>query len=197
MKKILKALEYSSIKHKNQTRKGKELEPYINHIIDVINILRENNIKSNKILISAILHDILEDTDTSYEELKTNFGKKIADIVLECSDDKKLSKSDRKILQITETNKKSKKAQIVKIADKISNLKSIQNSVPKDWGVKRILGYIIWSKAVVDNMNVPKSLNKQFKEVYNKCIEKYKIYFKKKSNQQILKEYILLLKKIG
>lgn len=190
MKKITKALDYASQKHKTQKRKNKEGTPYVNHLIDVMNILVKHKVKSKKVLSGAILHDVIEDTDGSYQEIKEKFSKDIANIVLECSDNKKLPKVERKKLQIEEASKKSKEAKLVKIADKISNLKSLSNEAPDTWSIERLIGYMVWSKKVVDNLNTKKSLHKTFKKIYQREMEKYKQYTENKSEDLLLEEYL-------
>lgn len=194
MKKISKALEYASKKHIKQKRKNKEETPYINHLIDVMDILIKHKVKSKKAIVGAILHDVIEDTDGNYKEIEKTFSKKIADIVQECSDDKTLPKVERKINQIKEADKKSKNAKLVKIADKISNIKSLRNEAPSTWGIDRLVGYLVWSKKVVDNLNTKKSLHKTFLKIYKEEMEKYKEYTKNKSEDLILEEYLNMLK---
>lgn len=194
MKKITKALDYASQKHIKQKRKNKEETPYINHLIDVMDILVQHKVKSKKAIVGAILHDVIEDTDGNYKEIENIFSKKIADIVLECSDDKTLPKVDRKIKQIEEASKKSKNAKLVKIADKISNIKSLKNEAPSTWSVERLVGYLVWSKKVVENLKTKKSLHKTFIKIYKEEMSKYKEYTKNKSEDLILDEYLNMLK---
>lgn len=194
MKKITKALLYASKKHKKQKRKDIEKTPYVNHLIDVMNILIKHKVKSKKVLASAILHDIIEDTDVHYEEIENKFSKKIANIVLECSDDKNLPKPERKIKQIESADKKSKSAKLVKIADKISNIKRLRDEPPSSWSKERMVGYLVWCKKVVEKLNTKKSLHKTFTKIYKSEIKKYKEYTENKSEDLILEEYLNMLK---
>lgn len=145
---VLKACQFASRKHTGQRRKNAAADPYINHPIEVANILFEAGVTDQNVLCAAILHDTLEDTDTTIEELSRIFGSKIADIVYECTDDRSLSKLNRKKFQIEHALIISEEAKLVKLADKISNLQSLQTDPPKKWSEKEITGYIDWSYAV-------------------------------------------------
>lgn len=100
------------------------------------------------VLCAGVLHDTVEDTGTKYQELVDNFGVKIADIVMECTDDKSLSKVERKKLQIIKASHKSKEAKMVKLADKLSNLSDLHQNPPKNWSPEIIYGYFAWAYAV-------------------------------------------------
>jgi (p)ppGpp synthase/HD superfamily hydrolase len=100
---------------------------------------------------AGYLHDTLEDTATEFEELEAIFGRQIADLVAEVTDDKSLKKAERKLLQITKTASKTIGARLIKIADKTSNLRAIALSPPADWGSERALEYIDWAEQVVAN----------------------------------------------
>jgi guanosine-3',5'-bis(diphosphate) 3'-pyrophosphohydrolase len=165
---ILQALEFASIKHKDQRRKDAGASPYINHPIALAKVLCiEGGITDAKVICGALLHDTIEDTETTAEELQTNFGKAITKIVLEVSDDKTLPKTERKRLQIEHARHASKRAKLVKLADKISNLRDILKSPPADWPKKRKQDYFDWAKEVVDQVsNANKKLSKVFDEVY-------------------------------
>ncbi len=149
---LLNANAFSAVKHIDQRRKNSKNDPYINHPIEVAKIISNAGIDDTNTLAAALLHDTVEDTKTTYEELVSNFGKEIADIVMECTDDKKLTKVERKKLQITHAQSISKEAKIVKLADKISNLKSLQTDPPTKWSPEVIKGYIFWSYAVCLNL---------------------------------------------
>ena len=120
---MLIALEFSSHKHRDQRRKDKNASPYINHPISLANVLcNEGKITNAKVICAALLHDSIEDTETTADELKSRFGKSITKIVLEVTDDKPLPKSERKLAQIEHAKHASKRAKLVKLADKICNL---------------------------------------------------------------------------
>lgn len=104
------------------------------------------------VLVTAYLHDTVEDTDATYDEIETEFGKTIRDLVEEVSDDKTLEKMERKRLQIENAAKSSYKAKLVKLADKLYNLRDLQRCTPTGWTIERRNEYFKWAKQVVDNM---------------------------------------------
>jgi len=165
---ILTALEFSSHKHRDQRRKDIEASPYINHPISLANVLcSEGKITDRKVICAALLHDTIEDTETTAAELKRSFGKKITKIVLEVTDDKSLEKADRKLAQIEHAKHASKHAKLVKLADKICNLRDILFSPPAEWPLKRKQEYFDWSKEVIDQVRgTNKRLEKIFDELY-------------------------------
>jgi guanosine-3',5'-bis(diphosphate) 3'-pyrophosphohydrolase len=153
MNRILHATRFAAEKHKQQRRKNEDATPYINHPIEVAeHLARIGGICDEDVLIAALLHDTIEDTHTTYEELVDLFGKRVADIVLECTDDKSLEKAERKRLQIVHAPKKSPEAKCVKIADKTSNLSSIISDPPRDWDIQRKKEYFEWAERVIDGL---------------------------------------------
>ena len=147
---ILKALRYSAEKHSDQRRKNAEASPYINHPIQVTEILwTVGGVRDTALLLASILHDTIEDTDATPQEIKEEFGEEVLDLVLEVTDDKNLSKKARKQKQIETAPLKSRKAKMLKLADKISNIGEIINSPPRDWSLKRKQEYLLWSERVV------------------------------------------------
>ena len=150
---FLKALVFAAEKHKNQRRKDADASPYINHPIALANILvNEGSITDINVLCGAILHDTIEDTETTKEELIQQFGGKITSIVLDVTDDKTLTKAERKLRQIEHASYASNEAKLVKLADKISNLRDILSSPPKDWTDDRKKEYFDWAGKVVDQI---------------------------------------------
>lgn len=150
---ILKALDFAAKKHRDQRRKDKNATPYINHPIQVAEVLvNEGGISDTQVIVAALLHDTVEDTETSFEELENHFGSEIADIVREVTDDKRLSKLERKQLQIDNAPHSSDKARLVKLADKICNLQDMSAHSPVDWSLKRKRDYFDWAKAVIDQI---------------------------------------------
>ena len=128
LKIITNALSYASQMHRFQMRDNGTI-PYINHPIEVFHILVSVEVTDTNTLVSALLHDVIEDTEGTYEDIKEKFGKEVADIVFECSDDQTLPKVERKIHQIESIIHKSQSAILVKIADKIANLHSIISGI--------------------------------------------------------------------
>ena len=148
---ILRAAHFAADKHCRQRRKGADLDPYINHPIAVAELLaREGGVRSVKLLQAAILHDTIEDTQTTPKELEAAFGKRVRRLVEEVTDDKRLPKAERKRLQIEHAPALSKKARCIKLADKICNVRDIAASPPADWTPERRLEYLDWSRRVVD-----------------------------------------------
>jgi guanosine-3',5'-bis(diphosphate) 3'-pyrophosphohydrolase len=149
---LFKSLAFSAEKHSNQRRKDVNESPYINHPIALANILAQRWVIDENVLCAAILHDTLEDTETTADELKKHFGEKITSIVLEVTDDKSLEKEVRKQLQIEHAASLSLEAKLVKLADKIANITDILNTPPVKWSKERKEEYFTWAKAVVNNL---------------------------------------------
>ncbi|MFO0727982.1 MAG: HD domain-containing protein [Myxococcota bacterium] len=151
MSRLVSALRFAAQKHRMQRRKDAEASPYINHPIDVAHILLvEAGVDDVVTLMAAVLHDTIEDTETSAEELEQVFGTTVKDVVLEVTDDKSLPKLERKRLQIEHAPHLSERAQLVKMADKIANLRDVRIAPPAGWSEQRVREYYDWAKAVVD-----------------------------------------------
>ncbi|PZP54671.1 MAG: phosphohydrolase [Azospira oryzae] len=165
---ILKAVRFAAGNHRTQRRKDAEASPYINHPIALANVLKnEGGIDDPIVLCAALLHDTIEDTDTTPEELEAEFGPEIRDIVVEVTDDKKLDKAERKRLQIEHAATLSERAKLVKLADKICNLRDIIASPPSDWSTERKQEYFEWAKQVIDGLRgVHPGLEAVFDAVY-------------------------------
>ena len=150
MNRLLQAIAYAADKHRDQRRKDANASPYINHPIALANVLaNEGGIDDEAVLVAAILHDTIEDTDTTADELRRLFGKRITDIVLEVTDDKSLEKAERKRLQVEHAPHISRRAKLVKLADKICNLRDLASSPPSDWPEQRRQAYFDWAEQVV------------------------------------------------
>ena len=147
---FLRALTFAAGKHRNQRRKDESKTPYINHPIAVANILlNEADITDEVALIAALLHDTVEDTNTTFEEIEQHFGPTVRAVVAEVTDDKSLPKAVRKQLQIDHAAGLSDRAKLVKLADKISNVRDTAASPPAGWSITRIDEYLNWGNAVV------------------------------------------------
>jgi len=156
MRGILKAARFASVKHVSQKRKGAAGEPYFNHLIEVAELVsRAISEPDANVIAAAFLHDTVEDTKTSMEELIEAFGPDIAGLVKEVTDDKSLPKAERKELQVEHAPTISARAQTIKIADKISNLRSIAFTPPEGWDLRRKQEYFAWAKRVVDACSAP------------------------------------------
>ena len=169
MNRVISAISFAADKHRNQRRKDIEASPYINHPIALANILaNEAGIEDEKVLVAAILHDSIEDTETTTQELADLFGDDVTAIVLEVTDDKSLPKAERKRLQVEHAPTISRRAKLVKLADKICNLRDITASPPADWSVDRKREYFDWAKSVVDELRgVHPGLEHLFDKAYD------------------------------
>ncbi len=163
---LLGAIAFAADKHRRQRRKDAEASPYINHPIAVANVLAaEGDVSDEATLLAAVLHDTVEDTQTTFLELEEHFGSEVAGIVRELTDDKSLEKSERKRLQIEHARDSSIRAKKVKIADKICNVRDITLSPPANWPLQRRLEYLSWSEQVVAGCrNVNPKLDQAFDE---------------------------------
>jgi guanosine-3',5'-bis(diphosphate) 3'-pyrophosphohydrolase len=167
---LVDAIAFAADKHRRQRRKDAEASPYINHPIALARVLTvEAGLSDSILLAAAVLHDTLEDTETSYEELRERFGANVASVVLEVSDDKTLPKEERKRLQIEHAAHISRRAKLVKLADKICNVRDVASSPPHGWPLERRREYFDWAKAVVDRMRgTQRKLERLFDEAYSR-----------------------------
>jgi GTP diphosphokinase / guanosine-3',5'-bis(diphosphate) 3'-diphosphatase len=149
---ILSAATFAAERHRDQRRKGKDASPYINHPLALAHLLAGCGERDPVLLMAALLHDTVEDTATSFADIERCFGREVADIVREVTDDKSLPRAERKRLQIEHAARLSRRAKLVKLADKICNLHDIIVSPPTDWSAQRKREYFDWAKAVVDPM---------------------------------------------
>ncbi len=148
---LARAYDFAARKHINQQRKGEAAEPYINHLTEVALLVAQATAGADAdLVIAAVLHDTVEDTETSPADIAAVFGDRVADLVAECTDDKSLPKAERKRLQIAHAGAASGGAKRIKIADKTSNLRSMCASPPAGWPPQRIAEYIGWAREVVD-----------------------------------------------
>lgn len=174
---FLDALEFAAEKHRYANRKdhprGHEHgTAYINHPIQAASLLWNiGQVRDINTLAAALLHDVLEDTPTKDEEIETRYGSKIFAIVKEVSDDKSLDRDLRKRIQVETAAKKSFEAKLVKLADKITNVRDIRLT-PPNWDKDRKLKYVEWSKEVVDQIRgTNPALEKKFDEEFSQAIQ--------------------------
>jgi guanosine-3',5'-bis(diphosphate) 3'-pyrophosphohydrolase len=150
---LLKALAFAAHKHRDQRRKDPAASPYINHPIALADVLvNEGGVTDMEVLAAALLHDTLEDTATTPRELEELFGSRIARIVGEVTDDQTLPKSERKRLQVEHATRLSPEAKLVKLADKICNLRDVAERPPASWDLARRREYFDWARRVVDGL---------------------------------------------
>lgn len=168
---ILDALDFAAEKHQFQTRKNKAQTPYISHPIGVANnLITIGEVKDSALIIAALLHDTVEDTQTTLNEISERFGKEVSGYVKEVSDDKSLSKEQRKRLQVINASHKSSGAAQIKFADKLYNLTDLLNSSPEGWSRARIDQYFEWAESVANRL--PAS-NPELKQAIDQVINQY------------------------
>ena len=151
--KLLQAMHFAAHKHRDQRRKDPRGTPYINHPLDVAHILWfEGEVHDIDVLTAAILHDTVEDTDTTMDEIELAFGHAVARYVEEVTDDTSLSRHERKAAQLAKAAEISHGAKLIKLGDKISNLRDIARSTPVGWTPGRCRNYFEWAAGVVNQM---------------------------------------------
>lgn len=165
---VLDAASFAAERHRQQRRKDIDASPYINHPLALARILvKEGSVTDPEVITAALLHDTVEDTETSLAELAERFGERVATIVAEVTDDKSQSKAERKRLQVERAGKKSPAAKLVKLADKISNLRDIVASPPAEWTEQRKAEYFTWAYDVVSGLRGENALlETAFDEIY-------------------------------
>ncbi|MBR0649187.1 bifunctional (p)ppGpp synthetase/guanosine-3',5'-bis(diphosphate) 3'-pyrophosphohydrolase [Roseomonas terrae] len=169
---ILRATLFAARAHAGQVRKGSAAEPYVNHVIEVASILAEHGAPL-PVILAALLHDTVEDTDVTHADLVAAFGVEVADLVAEATDDTMLPKETRKALQVSQAAKKSDGAKQLKLADKISNLLAIADSPPANWIHARRLEYVGWAGRVAAGLKgVNPALDALFDATYRSAVAK-------------------------
>jgi guanosine-3',5'-bis(diphosphate) 3'-pyrophosphohydrolase len=165
---VLRAAVFAAERHGGQVRKGADAAPFINHPLEVARVLcEEGGVNDPELIAAAFLHDTIEDTPTVHDDLAERFGRRVADLVAEVTDDKRLPKAKRKREQIRHARKLSPGARQVKLADKLCNLREIVASPPVSWSAERRAAYFEWSKAVVDAIRRPnRALKRAFDMAY-------------------------------
>ncbi|ORX45048.1 HD-domain/PDEase-like protein [Piromyces finnis] len=183
---ILKAMNFAALKHSFQKRKDAAGTPYINHPIGVANILFfEGGVKDLVTIQAAILHDTVEDTDTSFDEITANFGSEVTDVVKEVTDDKSLPSAERKRLQVVTAPHKSDRGKAVKMADKIYNLRDLQKSVPIGWSIERAQQYFSWAQKVTNGC---RGINSNLEQILDNLYSNGKIIYEGKEYPAIPKQ---------
>jgi len=150
---VLKAADAAARWHVHQRRKGVAEEPYINHLLEVASLITEATHGADpNLVIAALLHDAIEDQEVPREMIADIFGEDVASLVEEVTDDKILERHARKRAQVETAPRKSPRAKLLKLADKTSNLRTMNASPPHDWSVKKRLEYIRWAREVVSGL---------------------------------------------
>ena len=163
---VLKAADAAARWHVHHRRKGLAKEPYINHLIEVAMLVADATAGSDtNLVIAALLHDAIEDPEVPRELIAENFGDDVASIVVEVTDDKRLPKAQRKLIQIETAAAKSPRAKMLKLADKTSNLRTVAASPPSGCSVKRRMEYVEFARKVAAGLRgVNQKLEDQFDE---------------------------------
>ncbi len=161
---VIKAAIFAERKHRGQTRKDAKKTPYIAHPLDVAQFVAlEAEAGNQEVVAAALLHDTIEDTGTSYNDLVDEFGSSVADLVSEVSDDKSLPKDARKQAQIDHAASLSEGAALIKLADKMCNVGDVVSNPPPDWNPVRRMRYLIWARQVIDQCShIPYHLRERF-----------------------------------
>ncbi|MEO1523914.1 MAG: HD domain-containing protein [Planctomycetota bacterium] len=175
MSTLLAAAHFAAMKHATQRRKNQAETPYINHPIEVAELLeRLGGVRDESVLIAALLHDTIEDTETTEDEIRELFGTEVTRLVLECTDDKRLEKAERKRLQVVNAPKKSAGAKQIKLADKICNLRSILVDPPTGWSTQRQREYFEWATQVCNGLaGVNEALDTEIRRVLTEGKQRY------------------------
>ncbi|MDQ3110992.1 MAG: HD domain-containing protein [Bacteroidota bacterium] len=175
MKQVIDAILFAATNHAGQFRKD-GVTPYINHPIEVMHFLAFTaDISDEEILMAAVLHDVVEDTSVTVEEIAQRFGQNVADIVLELTDDISLSKEERKHQQLMACDGLSYGAKVIRISDKICNVYDIIYAPPGDWDIHRRRAYLIWANSVIMKITgTNEGLEQHFEELMEegfRCLE--------------------------
>jgi guanosine-3',5'-bis(diphosphate) 3'-pyrophosphohydrolase len=167
---LFKALTFAAYKHRHQFRKGTKPVPYINHPIAVADLLvNVGNVSDAETIVAALLHDTVEDTETTLLEIENEFGPIVSELVAELSDDKSLPKDQRKRLQVEHAATLSRRARLVKLADKTCNLRDVVGDPPDGWSLQRKREYFDWAKSVVDQI---RGTNAELQKAFDAAIMK-------------------------
>ncbi|XP_069321802.1 guanosine-3',5'-bis(diphosphate) 3'-pyrophosphohydrolase MESH1 isoform X2 [Eulemur rufifrons] len=166
---LLEAADFAARKHRQQRRKDPEGTPYINHPIGVARILtHEAGITDIAVLQAALLHDTVEDTDTTLDEVELHFGAQVRRLVEEVTDDKTLPKMERKRLQVEQAPHSSPGAKLVKLADKLYNLRDLNRCTPEG-SPGRAVDFLLWRRGHKAKHRLSKS-NKKVKTKVMLCV---------------------------
>lgn len=165
---VMRAAKFAADAHRHQRRADKEKSPYIGHPLALADILtNEGGVTDVSVIVAALLHDVVEDTETSIAEIHAQFGVEVAGIVAEVSDDKALEPAERKRLQVVKAPSKSDQAKLVKLADKTANLRDIASAPPAHWSMDRRHQYFDWAREVVQGLRgVNPALERAFDDAY-------------------------------
>lgn len=158
---VVDALQFAADAHREQRRKDR-VTPYINHPIELLRVLAvEGSVGDDEVLMAAALHDYLEDccgepgqptVEEGRQQLRRRFGERVLACVEALSGDETLPKEERRRLQVDHATALSPDARLVKLADKVANLRDILASPPAGWSTERKCEYFDWAKSIVDQI---------------------------------------------
>ncbi|MGE3801593.1 MAG: HD domain-containing protein [Candidatus Kapaibacterium sp.] len=176
---LLRATLFAATQHREQRRKGAGATPYVNHVVDVATLLATvAKVEDLAILQAALLHDTVEDTETTFEHIEELFGSDVRFLVEEMTDDKTLPKAERKRLQVEHAPGMSSRGKLIKIADKISNIRDIIHRPPPDWSIERRRAYVAWGEAVVAGC---RGVNEALEDLFDQVVEEAKTTLERES----------------
>ncbi len=168
---ILEGTAFAAEKHKAQVRSNPKKTPYIIHPIEVADfVIRIGKVYDRKIIIAALLHDLMDDTNTTYEEISSRFGNTVSEYVKEMTMKKNVSLKEQKKAQIIQAFRQTPNVAVIKLSDKLSNLGTLLHSPPTNWSKDRIDQYFQWAQSVIENL--PDS-NHLLKKAVKKVIADY------------------------
>ena len=179
---ITHALRFAAERHSSQRRKGQAKEPYVNHLAEVSELVADaTEGKDVNLIAAALLHDTIEDTETSSDELVATFNNDIAQLVADVTDDKSLPKQDRKNLQVVNSRAQNMRVKLLKLADKTSNLRSLANSPPENWNTEQKQAYIDWTIKVAAGL---KGVNPWLEERFDEALRRAQQALQQTTNRE-------------
>lgn len=167
---LLAALGFAAREHRDQRRKGAGSPPFINHAIEVAELLAGvGGVTDVVTLQAAVLHDTLEDTDVTPAELEAAFGPEVREVVEEVTDDKRLARAERRRIQVERAPSLSERAKLIRLADKIANVQAVAESPPLDWSEERRRDYLRWTHHVVEGC---RGCNRPLEQLYEETLRR-------------------------
>ena len=173
LQQLMRAFTFAAERHRQQARKDELKRPYVNHLIDVVQVLVDHGVRDIATLQAAALHDTVEDTDTTLDEIELVFGREVRDLVDELSDDKTLEREERRRLQVEHARDASPKAAMIFLADKSANAWDVGHRPASNWSVARRLDYLRWAAEVVERLpDVSPELREHFERVRGESVRR-------------------------
>lgn len=175
---LLEALRFSAHKHRDQRRKDRNASPYINHPIEVASILaNDGGVDDITTLVAAILHDTIEDTETTADEIEAHFGVEVRALVEEVTDDPSLPKWEQKRRQVQTAPYASDRAKLIRLADKIANVRDVAHNPPAHWPEERRRDYLDWTGWVIEGC---RGVNRALEECYDESVDQAKEHLERR-----------------